>query len=125
MVKPSYSDARRHLMKCDPKLRDVIKRIGPCQLHSVAPKDPFEALCMSIASQQLSIKAAATIYGRFADLFPKRKPTPNRVMTLTHASGREETAPDGRGLEAVSLGGLLVPLAESDEIGLGSWVLGR
>jgi DNA-3-methyladenine glycosylase II len=82
-VKPDYTIARRHLMKADPKLSLIIRRIGPCKLHSVAPKDPFEALCMSIASQQLSIKAAATIYGRFADLFPSRKPTPERVMTLT------------------------------------------
>lgn len=71
-------------MKCDPKLGAVIKRIGPCELHAYAPKDPFETLCMSIASQQLSTKAAATIFGRFKDLFPPdRKPAPDRVMTLT------------------------------------------
>ncbi len=70
-------------MKCDPKLREVIKRIGPCELHAVAPKDPFDTLCMSIASQQLSVKAAATIFRRFEDLFPDRKPTPEHVMTLT------------------------------------------
>lgn len=81
-MKPDYSAARRHLMKCDPKLRDVIKRIGACELHGAAPKDPFVTLCVSIASQQLSTKAAATIFGRFADLFPNRKPTPERVMTL-------------------------------------------
>jgi len=70
-------------MKCDATLRDVIKRIGPCELHAVAPKDPFETLCKSIASQQLSTKAAATIFRRFEDLFaPDRRPTPERVMTL-------------------------------------------
>jgi DNA-3-methyladenine glycosylase II len=83
-VKPDYSAARRYLMKADPKLGLIIKRIGPCQLHSAAPRDPFEALTMSIASQQLSTKAAATIFGRFCDLFPPdRRPTPERVMTLT------------------------------------------
>ena len=71
-------------MKSDATLRDVIKRIGPCELHAVAPKDPFETLCKSIASQQLSTKAAATIFRRFEDLFPPdRSPTPERVMTLT------------------------------------------
>lgn len=60
-----------------------MRRIGPCRLHAVAPRDPFEALCLSIASQQLSTKAAATIFGRFCDLFPDRKPTPDHVMTLT------------------------------------------
>lgn len=39
---------------------------------------------MSIASQQLSTKAAATIFARFCELFPPtRRPTPDRVMTLT------------------------------------------
>ena len=70
-------------MKCDPRLRNVIKRVGPCGLHAAAPRDPFETLCTSIASQQLSTRAAATIFGRFADLFPNRKPTPERVMTLS------------------------------------------
>lgn len=80
---PDYRAARRHLMRCDPTLRDVIKRVGPCKLHAAAPKDPFETLCRTIASQQLSIKAADTIYGRFCDLFPSRRPTPALVMTLT------------------------------------------
>ena len=87
-MKPDYSAARRHLMKCDPTLRDVIKRVGPCGLHAAAPRDPFETLCVSIASQQLSTKAAATIFGRFAALFPNRKPTPERVMTLSDAQIR-------------------------------------
>jgi DNA-3-methyladenine glycosylase II len=83
-VKPDYTAARRHLRKADPKLGLIIKRVGPCELHAAAPRDPFEALCMSIASQQLSTKAAATIFGRFCHLFPPdRKPTPERVMTLT------------------------------------------
>jgi DNA-3-methyladenine glycosylase II len=82
-VKSDYAAARRHLVKADPKLAAIIKRVGPCRLHAVAPRDAFEALCMSIASQQLSVKAAATIFGRFCDLFPPdRKPTPERVMTL-------------------------------------------
>jgi DNA-3-methyladenine glycosylase II len=83
-MKPDYSAARRHLMKVDPKLSLIIKRIGPCELHAVAPRDPFEALCMSIASQQLSVKAADTIFKRFCDLFPpNRRPSPDRVMTLS------------------------------------------
>jgi 3-methyladenine DNA glycosylase/8-oxoguanine DNA glycosylase len=82
-MKADYTIARKHLMKADPTLRLIIKRVGPCQLHAVSPRDPFEALCMAIASQQLSVKAADTIFGRFCDLFPNRKPTPERVMTLT------------------------------------------
>jgi DNA-3-methyladenine glycosylase II len=78
-----YAIACRYLKKVDPKLGRIITRIGPCGLHAVAPRDPFEALCMSIASQQLSTKAAATIFQRFCNLFPGRKPTPTRVMTLS------------------------------------------
>ena len=82
-MKPDYTAARRHLVKADPKLGLIIRRIGACELHSVAPRDPFETLCLSIASQQLSTKAADTIFGRFCDLFlPDRRPTPERVMTL-------------------------------------------
>jgi DNA-3-methyladenine glycosylase II len=83
-MQADYKAARRHLMRTDPRLAAIIKRVGPCELHAVAPKDPFEALCMSIASQQLSTKAADTIFRRFCDLFPPdRRPSPERVMTLT------------------------------------------
>jgi len=82
-MKADYTIARKHLIKADPMLKLIIKRVGPCTLHAVAPREPFEALCMAIASQQLSTKAADTIFGRFCDLFPRRKPTPERVMTLT------------------------------------------
>ena len=81
---PDYKKARLYLMKADPTLGRIIKKVGPCKLHAVAPRDPFEALAMSIASQQLSTKAADTIFRRFCDLFPPdRRPTPDRVMTMT------------------------------------------
>lgn len=82
-MKEDYRIACKHLSKTDPKLRRIIKQVGPCRLHAFAPRDPFEALCMSIASQQLSTKAADTIFRRFCDLFPNRRPTPDGVMTLT------------------------------------------
>jgi DNA-3-methyladenine glycosylase II len=82
-MKADYTLARRHLMKADPKLGRIIKKFGPCRLHAFAPRDPFETLCMSIASQQLSTKAADTIFKRFCNLFPPNcRPTPERVMTL-------------------------------------------
>jgi DNA-3-methyladenine glycosylase II len=81
-MKPDYRAARRHLMKVDPKLNPIIKRIGACGLHAQFPRDAFATLCMSIASQQLSTKAAATIFRRFEELFPNRKPTAALVMKL-------------------------------------------
>ena len=57
-------------MRRDPTLRAAIKRIGKCGMAERQRKDHLTALCNAIVSQQLSTKAAATIFGRFAALFP-------------------------------------------------------
>ncbi len=43
----------------------------------------FTHLASAIASQQLSTKAADTIYGRFKALFPRKTPTPSVTLELT------------------------------------------
>lgn len=45
--------------------------------------DPFAALVRSIVFQQLSGKAATTILNRLLAYFPKKKPTPERMLALT------------------------------------------
>ena len=65
-----YERARRILMRRDPILREAIKRIGPCGMADRQRNDHLTALVGAIVSQQLSTKAAATIFGRFAALFP-------------------------------------------------------
>ena len=65
-----YQRARRLLMRRDPVLGAAIKRIGPCGMADRQRKDHLTALTGAIVSQQLSTKAAATIFGRFAALFP-------------------------------------------------------
>ena len=65
-----YDKARRLLMRRDPVLREAIKRIGPCLMAERQRKDHLTALVGAIVSQQLSTKAAATIFGRFVALFP-------------------------------------------------------
>jgi len=65
-----YARARRLLMRRDPVLGAAIKRIGPCALASRQRNDHLSALVGAIVSQQLSTKAAATIFGRFLALFP-------------------------------------------------------
>jgi DNA-3-methyladenine glycosylase II len=65
-----YARARRLLMRRDPVLAATIKRIGPCGMASRQRADHLSALVGAIVSQQLSTKAAATIYGRFTALFP-------------------------------------------------------
>ena len=65
-----YAKARRHLMRRDPILGAAIKSIGPCGMADRQRKDHLSALVSAIVSQQLSTKAAATIFGRFVALFP-------------------------------------------------------
>jgi DNA-3-methyladenine glycosylase II len=65
-----YTRARRLLMRRDPVLGKAIKQIGPCLLAERQRKDHLTALVAAIVSQQLSTKAAATIFGRLAALFP-------------------------------------------------------
>src|SRR3954447_12145861 len=67
-----YSRARRVLMRRDPVLGALIKRIGPCGMADRQRKDHLTALVGSIVSQQLSSKAAATIFGRLLALFPEQ-----------------------------------------------------
>jgi DNA-3-methyladenine glycosylase II len=70
MTPADYQKARLLLMRRDPVLGAAIKRIGPCGLAERQRKDHLTALIGAIVSQQLSTKAAATIFGRFASLFP-------------------------------------------------------
>ena len=62
--------ALKHLRRADPDMAAVIRRAGPCALEPRLRHPPFEALLEAIVYQQLSGKAAATIYGRVRALFP-------------------------------------------------------
>ncbi len=61
-------------MRRDPVLGAAIKAIGPCLMAERQRTDHLSALAGSIVSQQLSTKAAATIFGRFVALFPEGEP---------------------------------------------------
>lgn len=58
--------AINHLKKCDPVLRAIIERVGPCRMEYGAPE--FHSLAEAIVYQQLHGKAAVTIFKRFAAL---------------------------------------------------------
>jgi DNA-3-methyladenine glycosylase II len=78
-----YSRARRVLMRRDPVLGTAIKKIGPCLMADRQRKDHLTALIGAIVSQQLSTKAAATIFGRLVALFPDHViPGPEAVAAL-------------------------------------------
>src|SRR4030081_2000109 len=80
-----WTTAARHLCRADPVLAKVIRRVGPCTL---APRrDYFVALCKAIFSQQISTAVAATLFARFRDKFPNRRPTPARVVEALSRNG--------------------------------------
>ena len=55
---------------------DVVRR----DLRSERPGDAYGALLRSIVGQQLSTKAASTIYGRMLELFGGHPPTPKQLL---------------------------------------------
>jgi DNA-3-methyladenine glycosylase II len=57
-------------MRRDRVLATVIRRVGPCGMAGRQRHDHLSTLVSAIVSQQLSTKAAATIFGRFLALFP-------------------------------------------------------
>lgn len=67
------------LTKRDPILGSVIEKAG---LPTISPhKNYYQELVESIVSQQLSVKAAATILKRFVSLFPDGDfPTPEQIL---------------------------------------------
>ena len=54
--------ALNHLKRSDPVMKEIIERVGPYKIQYREPV--FETLVRSIVYQQLSGKAAATIFGR-------------------------------------------------------------
>jgi DNA-3-methyladenine glycosylase II len=71
------------LMRRDPVLGALIKRHGACGLAEAQRADHFSALVRSITFQQLSTKAASTIYGRMVALMPGGHPTAEALVALT------------------------------------------
>ena len=76
MTPADYQRARRMLLGRDPVLAALIRRHGPCGLAAAQRADHFSALARAITGQQLSTKAASTIYGRMVALMPGGVPTP-------------------------------------------------
>jgi len=70
-------------MKQDPKLAKVMKELGPIHPdldRRASRPDPYTALARAICGQQLSTKAAATIWGRIEELFGGSTPSPQQVI---------------------------------------------
>ncbi len=72
--------AEKHLSKNDKRLAPIIKASGPCRIKPHT--DRYGELVGSIVGQQLSAKAAATIWRRILDLFDGKMPTPKQLLEI-------------------------------------------
>jgi DNA-3-methyladenine glycosylase II len=79
--------ARKALAAADPTMGDLIDRIGKIDLATrlrrrkeERPPDAYGALLRAIVGQQLSTKAARTIYLRVLDLFGGTTPSPEQLL---------------------------------------------
>ena len=95
----TLSSARKQLAASDPTMAALIERVGKIDLETrlrrrseEKPADAYGALLRAIVGQQLSTKAARTIYGRVLDLFDGSTPTPEQLLEA------EETDLRGAGL---------------------------
>jgi DNA-3-methyladenine glycosylase II len=77
--------AVKHLKQCDPVLRAIIERVGPCRIE-YGPAE-FSSLAEAIVYQQLNGKAAVAIFNRVADL-AGRPITPEGILKLRDAQMR-------------------------------------
>jgi DNA-3-methyladenine glycosylase II len=76
---PDYwEEACKHLAKKDRVMKRLIPRFGDACLESRG--DAFTTLARSIVGQQISVKAAQSVWDRFAEL--PRKMTPASVLKL-------------------------------------------
>jgi methylated-DNA-[protein]-cysteine S-methyltransferase len=82
--------AVKHLRASDDALARIIDAVGPVDIQLKKTRSLFGALAEAIVYQQLSGKAAATIYSRLCALFPSATngPTPRHILSATDAQLR-------------------------------------
>ena len=97
----TWDGADSHLRRADPTLRRLIDEGGPIDPATDrrgSRPDAYEALARAIVGQQLSTKAAASIWGKLQAAFDGRTPTPSEVLAADDATLR------GAGLSNAKVG---------------------
>lgn len=74
--------ARRHFAAADPLMLALMARIGPCRLDTRVAPDAFTALVRAIVAQQVSAKAAATVFARVIALMPAGRLRAGAILDL-------------------------------------------
>jgi DNA-3-methyladenine glycosylase II len=86
MAKPSpdtWSDDDRFLLRADKVLRRLIEERGPIDPEidrRASRPDPFEALARAIVGQQLSTRAAGSIWEKLIGMFGGVLPAPEQLL---------------------------------------------
>jgi DNA-3-methyladenine glycosylase II len=84
-----HRSAMRHLQRADPVLAEVVARHGPHRFELRTGGSHFDAIARAIVSQQLSVKAASTIHGRFRALYDGAGGTPEVVAGISETRLRK------------------------------------
>jgi DNA-3-methyladenine glycosylase II len=86
-VSAAGSKAQKALAAADPAMAALIERVGEIDIETrlrrrreERPADAYGALLRAIVGQQLSTKAARTIYRRVCDLFGGAAPSPAQLL---------------------------------------------
>ena len=75
------NEAEKYLIKICPAMRKHVPHHEPYPVKFERFKDPYRALIRAVVYQQLSGKAAGTIYGRVIALYPDKKhPDPEDIL---------------------------------------------
>jgi|SRR5829696_328287 len=94
-----WSADDRQLMRADKVLRQVMEEQGP--IHPGVDRrgsrtDPYEALARAIVGQQLSTKAAASIWAKLLDQFGGETPTPEQILRKRRTTLRKAGLSNGK-----------------------------
>lgn len=76
-------EAVQHVAAKDRRLAQVIEKVGECRLHPDEMQSPFQALAESIVYQQLTGKAAASIFARVCQLFGEEAFEPQHILVCS------------------------------------------
>ena len=86
-----------------PQMANLIRDKGPFNMRVTRGPDLFVSLARSIAYQQLSGKAAATIYGRFEGLFENNKPVASEAVNFSVQQLRSVGLSNNKALAIIDL----------------------
>ena len=80
---PKWSADDRALMRADKVMKRLMEEQGPIDPEidrRGSRPDGYQALCRAIVGQQLSTKAAASIWAKLVDQFGGETPTPEQIL---------------------------------------------